>query len=1435
MPFVNKFKILVCTACLMLVGQGFAANCAADYAPPENPVWDGTSTEEPCTIGGYYIIDNAAKLAWYAAYGSDNKGNFTRGNAKLTADIDLGGKLWTPIAAGKGGGTEYTKIFDGNGHVIYDLYIKASELAQIKGEYAQNLGFVGVLGGGTIKNLILENVNIQAATNAGSVNGLTTDNQISVGAVVGWMSEKGSSRVDTCMASGTIKTTGNGQGVGGIVGNAKKGTISNCLSLVEIHTSGSDSYVGGVIGITKTDVTVSSCVYAGPGLTNTGAEGLTGGIAGNVFTGKLTTNNNYFEGTGINGVGGTICKSKKGECTQQNATSAANSIANADAQNVNETNADNVACALNGTNGDGSCKEEPWSVGQTGLSLNGYGADGYKIIFNANGGAFAGSAVTKNIYLASGMAITDNEVGKPSRNGFSFEGWAATADANESLQNLGTVSKSAKFYAVWALLDTIKFNVAPGSFSDGDVEKTKLVAKGEIITVEGLGDLPAARCKTYASENECKTWSYFTGWALTEGGSESDTVSLDTVIAEQGKILYAVWTDVETYTVTYNANHHGRTTVDYVRVGDGESVEEPDEPIADDGYEFVGWFTDEAGNSSYSFSAEIHENIIFHAKWSLKHFDLTYVMNNVGSKGENPDKYTIDTAFVLKAPADVEGYVFEGWFYDASFTNKATQVIQGTTGDKTFYAKWSKKQYRIMYLADNSSQGAITDQFKEHGLPITLASAGHFNRKGYAQTGWATVANGEKVYEFGANYEENAALTLYPSWSDPIVYTITYVCEGCVNDPKNPETYTVLTSTGIKYASSAREGYRFAGWFSDKQFTKKVTKIESGTIGNLTLYAKLNKIYKITYVGTDKPYCDTLYTVDDAITLRNPADSAGYTFGGWFTNANFEGDVVTGIVKGSTGDTTFYAKWIPVPYTIAYNIDGEPAELTPNTYTAAEATELAAPTRDGYEFDGWYNNAEFNGDKVASIAAGTTGDTTFFAKWAAVEYTATYDVNGGSMDGDVSFTFTIESGELTLATPNAREGFTFDGWLDSKTGSVLTGTFPANSFGERTLIAQWTPVLSTITVTAKSQVFEYDGKAHSAECEVTTENPWGYTLTATSAEQVTDVKDGEVSASCNVVIMDGDDDITDLFDGFIEYVPGTISVKAKVVNYGGIAVTTDEDGTTAEIDDEAKLQIDIPSDVTVDHVTFNRNFPLVKYSTVVLPFSIDTNKVHGADFYSVSMLKQNGKWVAGASEVKTSQLIANTPYLLFAREANLTFDGPVTFNTSEMHDSTTIHEAEGCSWTFKGTYTKHVWGEGDPELGKVYAFSAHDVSDDIKIGKFTKFGKDAWIRPMRAYLIYESLPSSDPEPNHAPAPMSASAFKSMSSMASIENSDVPEWIDVVIIGNEDEQTTPIARLNTQTGEVKMMNGWFDMKGRKLNGKPTVKGIYYNNGKRVIVK
>ncbi len=993
--------------CLLGVGQGFAANCAADYVPPENPVWDGSTKTEPCTIGGYYIIDNAAKLAWYGA-------NYNKGNAKLTADLDLGGHLWIPLAAGKGD-KYYSKIFDGQNHIIKNLYVNGDELSAINKEYAQNLGFVGVLGDGKVLNLVLENVDIQATTNAGTIIS-NQDNQISVGAVVGWMSDKGTNVVDNCITSGTIKTTGKSQGVGGIVGNAKNGTISNCMSLVEIQTSGSKAYVGGIIGITKTDVTVTSCVYAGPGLTNTGSEGSVGGITGNVWSGTMTATDSYYEGEGltyqgnaVSGVGKT-CK----DCTVNDTT-----------VNTSEINEDSIACALNGIDTTtGACKTEPWSVGETSLSLNGYGADGYKIVFDANGGAFANGKADKNKFLDGGMAITADEIENPSRENHNFVGWAMTRDATAPAADLGTVSKTDTIFAVWAPVYIVTFNVAPGVFPEsGESEKTKQVASGDVITVEGLGTLPTSRCKTYVSgtEGECATYSYFTGWALTEGAHESDSVSLDTVTASDELVLYAVWTDVETYTVTYNANQHGRTTVDYVRVGAGDTVSAPTDPIADDGYEFVGWYTDADGVNPYQFAAQIHESIVLYAKWALDTFTVAYEMNGVSNAGENPVFYTIETpTFALAAPADSEGYVFDGWFYDAAFTNKATQVIQGTTGDKTFYAKWSKKTYRVMYLADNNSYGSISDQFVEHGTTITLESAGIFRRAGYEQNGWSTTMGGAKGYELGEEYTVVAPVTLYPSWS-LATYTITYECDGCVNNPQNPSTYTINDKKDIKYPQS-REGYDFGGWYKETNYTTKVTQIAKGSYGNITLYGKWIKVYTLSYVlnGGEKANSRVSYTSETAtFALGEASGREGYTFAGWYDNPDFEGDAVTEIPQGSTGDMTFYAKWVPISYTITYELNGGTnAEGNPESYTIEDLPiDLLDPVKTGYEFDGWYYNSDFSGDQVSGIyTLGSDVDVTLYAKWEKVypflvnDYGAikVYEDENGDLTAEIDGEYTGE-------------------------------------------------------------------------------------------------------------------------------------------------------------------------------------------------------------------------------------------------------------------------------------------------------------------------------------------------------------------------------------------------------------------------------------------
>ncbi|MBR4679647.1 MAG: InlB B-repeat-containing protein [Fibrobacter sp.] len=934
----NRFCGVFVCAIMLFVAQAFAA-------------WDGTSTAQPTKEGDYYIIDTEAKLAWYAK-------NYNSGNAKLTADMDLGGHLWTPIAAGKGGNV-YGKIFDGNGHIVKNLYINATELASKNKDYAQNLGFIAVLGGGTVKNLVLDSVNIQASTNAGDITG-STSNQISVGAVVGWLADKVKinnkdvyfTKDDTfvldCIASGTIQTTGKGQGVGGIVGNAKVGTINNCLSLVEIRTTGSEAYVGGIIGIVKTDVAVESCVYAGPGLTNTGTNGSIGGVVGNVYSGTVSATDSYFEGNLTydgNPVGG-VGKNCGSNCSVTNTS-----------EKVDTTNVENVACALNGTNDDGSCKEEPWSVGQTGLSLNGYGKDGYKIVFNAKGGSFADGKVSKNVFLQKGMTISAAEIGLPTHADSAFAGWSLDSNATEPAADLGSVSAATKVYAVWYPIYTITFSAVPGAFTDGENIKTIHLAKNERITVEGI-ELPFS----YTNNEDVKF--FFTGWALTENAPEDDTLHV-LPDATKNITLYAVWTQDTTYTVTYNDNGHGKTKVDFVRVEKRQKTQAPVDPEPDAGYVFGGWYKEPSCENTFNFdTTKIEKNWILYAKWDPIQFTITYEMNKIGDKGDNPESYNIETPTITLAnPADVEGYNFEGWFYDANFTNKATQVIQGTTGDKTFFAKWTKKTYRIMYLADNNSQGAITDQFKEHGTPITLESAGYFNRKGYVQTGWATVAEGAKVYEFGATYEENAALTLYPSW-EIVIYNITYVCDVCTeSNPSKPRTYTINNTKNGNYSlynpSFSSNEYEFVGWFWDEAYTKRTTNIPKGTVGDTVLYGKMLKKYTITYElnGGSKANSRTSYTSEtETFALGEATGRENYIFAGWYTNAEFEGDAITQIAKGASGDTTFYAKWIPESVETQYGaititesntkVDGEivttRAAVIDGNYTGEDAVEITS-------------------------------------------------------------------------------------------------------------------------------------------------------------------------------------------------------------------------------------------------------------------------------------------------------------------------------------------------------------------------------------------------------------------------------------------------------------------------------------------------------------
>ena len=84
----------------------------------------------------------------------------------------------------------------------------------------------------------------------------------------------------------------------------------------------------------------------------------------------------------------------------------------------------------------------------------------------------------------------------------------------------------------------------------------------------------------------------------------------------------------------------------------------------------------------------------------------------------------------------------------------------------------------------------------------------------------------------------------------------------------------------------------------------------------------------------------------------------GYAFTGWYTNANLLGDKVTYIPTGSTGHKSFYAAWEYIQYTITYNLNGgiNPIDA-PTGYNIDSSFALPIPTKAGYDFAGWYNNA----------------------------------------------------------------------------------------------------------------------------------------------------------------------------------------------------------------------------------------------------------------------------------------------------------------------------------------------------------------------------------------------------------------------------------------------------------------------------------------------
>ena len=310
-------------------------------------------TLEGCTIGSWvdgggesgeaedlgYSIQNDGSYTVYNANGLMNVAELVNGgktdiNITLTADIDLTGKVWTPI--GTDYDNSYTGTFDGGGHTITGLTVTTND------EYAGLFGYLGNFNNGaaTVKNVVMDGIQITCNHRLGYAGGVagfswgTIENcsvsgsisgTVSVGGVVGVQRDH---PITGCSSSATVKGTIN---VGGVAGQTIFGaTLTACYAtgnvIIEIDRTQNISG-GGLVGFND-GISLLSC-YATGNVTSTGSSTGYVHIGGFLGDNYITVTacywkNNHEQGIGYNRESTKVTKVDGTSVTWKNAVDAMN-------------------------------------------------------------------------------------------------------------------------------------------------------------------------------------------------------------------------------------------------------------------------------------------------------------------------------------------------------------------------------------------------------------------------------------------------------------------------------------------------------------------------------------------------------------------------------------------------------------------------------------------------------------------------------------------------------------------------------------------------------------------------------------------------------------------------------------------------------------------------------------------------------------------------------------------------------------------------------------------------------------------------------------------------------------------------------------------------------------------------------------------------------
>lgn len=640
----------------------------------------------------------------------------------------------------------------------------------------------------------------------------------------------------------------------------------------------------------------------------------------------------------------------------------------------------------------------------------------YRVTYETFGGKVTGDTIFTIENGAPLLAAT--------RDFYTFDGWYTDRTFSSKITEIGKGRVGdVTVYAKWTpVVYHAYFHLDGGSNALGNVNDGDSYA----FTVES---------DTLVLAKPAKAFFDFEGWYT----DQNCTSLIDEITkGTHGNLnIYAKWSPT-VYKINYVLNG-GENTIgpsEYVWSDTDIALAAPTR----EHYDFVGWFNS-SNEKVECIPAGTFGDITLVAKWTAIKYSVTYHLFGGMQNVANPAEFTVEDKDISLSDPEKANYDFCGWYSDDAFTNKVDKIVTADGKSVELFAKWRATEFVIEFVGADVEKIVYTVESEDFALPCGY-------RLGYTFVAWfedqECVGNTISTIKQGSF----GNLKLYAKFTAN-EYRISYDLQGGVNSISNPTKYTI-EDQNIVLSAPSRAHYVFGGW---TEGGKATNTIDVSRLCDISLVATWTaEKYGINYNLNGGSCEDTLvteYTVESANIALPNLTKKGYAFDGWYDNVAFDGERVNNIPRGSYGNISLYAKFSVVEYAISYDLQGGVNSVSnPTKYTIENQNiVLSAPSRECYAFDGWFEN----GSKVESVEVARCENVKLTAKWTAIEYTITYDLDGGVCQAKLPAKYSIESEDVILPIPS-KDGCKFDGWYigDKRIEKIEKG-----SHGDVTIFAKW--------------------------------------------------------------------------------------------------------------------------------------------------------------------------------------------------------------------------------------------------------------------------------------------------------------------------------------------------------------------------------------------